>query len=188
MSCRLDNFRTLWSRIQNTLRRNEHPDRLKSCCSTTDLHRWFQESRKSKDNPFRKYYIWRPPRKDENGNRIPPTNWTGAFGEPTWTYDEQTDEYYFHFFTKEQPDLDWSTEEVRDAIFAEAIEFWQKKGVDGWRVDACGLYFKPEFKDVPVVDPEKYHQPAAHLFEFDESPELLAMVKEMNRKAFAKYK
>ena len=76
---------------------------------TSDEHPWFIESRKSKDSPYRNYYIWQPPRYDESGNRKEPTNWASFFGGGCWEYDETTDEYYMKIFSKKMPDLNWET-------------------------------------------------------------------------------
>lgn len=125
---------------------------------TSHLHRWFIESEKSKDSPYRKYYHWKPGKKDADRNRIPPTNWRGAFGGSTWEYSEKTDEYYLHLFTPQQPDLNWEIPEVRQAIYDEAITFWLDRGLDGFRVDTSALYSKHPFDDVTIVDPHNHDQ------------------------------
>lgn len=109
------------------------------CNHTSHLHPWFIESAKSKstaDNPFRKYYIWRPPRHDADGKRLPPTNLRAIFGGSAWHWSEETQEYYLGVFTPQQPDLNWEDEEVREAIYQEAILYWLEKGIDGFRVDS----------------------------------------------------
>jgi len=109
---------------------------------SSDEHFWFQESRKSKDNPYRDYYIWKPG-KDEK----PPTNWPAFFGGSTWEYDAETEEYYLHLFTKKQPDLNWENPRVRKEIY-NIIKYWFEKGVDGFRMDVISVISKkPEYVD-----------------------------------------
>ncbi|MBP3387550.1 MAG: alpha-glucosidase [Clostridia bacterium] len=96
---------------------------------TSDEHEWFVESRKSKDNPYRDYYIWRDP---VDGKE--PNGWTAAFGGSAWEYDEQTGQYYLHLFSKKQPDLNWENPKVRQEI-ADMINYWLDMGVDGFRCD-----------------------------------------------------
>jgi alpha-glucosidase len=116
---------------------------------SSDQHEWFIESRKSKDNPKRDWYIW----KDAKSGGGPPTNWRSIFGGPAWTYDPATDQYYMHSFLKEQPDLNWANPEVQEAI-KQIMRFWYERGVDGFRVDAILFTAKDlEFKD--IVDPNK---------------------------------
>jgi len=99
---------------------------------TSHLHPWFQESRKSKDNPYRDYYIWREK----------PNNWESIFGGHAWGYDEATREYYLHLFTREQPDLNWENPTVR-AEMHDIMRWWLDKGVDGFRLDAINFISKP---------------------------------------------
>ncbi|KOC08119.1 alpha-glucosidase [Aspergillus flavus AF70] len=132
---------------------------------TSDQHKWFQESRSSKDNDKRDWYFWRPPRYDEQGNRLPPTNYRGYFAGSTWTWDEHTQEYYLHLYAKEQPDLNWDNEATRKAIYDSAVRFWLDKGVDGFRVDTVNKYSKhTDFPDAPVTDPKSYIQPAIQMW------------------------
>lgn len=98
---------------------------------TSDEHEWFIESRSSKDNPYRDYYIWHEG--DEEGNR--PNNWESIFSGSVWEYDEQTEEYYMHVFSKKQPDLNWENPAVRQDVYS-LINWWLDKGIDGFRVDA----------------------------------------------------
>lgn len=105
---------------------------------TSDQHRWFQESRKDQVNPKRDWYIWKPGR---NGG--PPNDWVSAFGGPAWEFDQQTGEYYYHYFFKEQPDLNWDLPEVQAAMW-DVVRFWLKMGVDGFRLDAVGTIFEVE--------------------------------------------
>ena len=107
---------------------------------TSVEHKWFKESRLSKDNPKRDWYIWKPPRIDSNGNKHPPNNWGSYFSGSAWKYDELTGEYYLHLFAESQPDLNWENKECREAIYNSAIKFWLDKGVDGFRIDTAGMY------------------------------------------------
>lgn len=152
---------------------------------TSDEHKWFKESRSSKDNPKRDWYIWRPAKYDAQGNRQPPNNWRSCFNQSAWEWDEHTQEYYLHLFVVGQPDLNWTNEACKKAIFDEAIEFWLKKGVDGFRIDTASLYSKPmDFPDAPVTDPTTSHQPAFQLF--CDGPNLEQYLREMGS-VFAKY-
>ena len=117
---------------------------------TSDEHPWFKESRSSKDNPYRDYYIWKDPKGfDEDGNPIPPNNWASEFGGPAWEWDEATGQFYLHIFFKEQPDLNWENEKVREDLYS-MVRWWLDKGVDGFRLDAINIISKPEgFPDDP---------------------------------------
>ncbi|ACL69702.1 glycoside hydrolase family 13 protein [Halothermothrix orenii] len=116
---------------------------------TSDEHRWFVESRKSKDNPYRDYYIWKKPKADGS----PPNNWVSYFGGSAWEYDEQTGEYYLHLFSKKQPDLNWENPKVREEV-KDIMRFWLDKGVDGFRMDVIGFISKdPDFEDFPTDNP-----------------------------------
>lgn len=108
---------------------------------TSDQHEWFKESRKSKDNPYRDWYFWKPPKYDAEGNRQPPNNWTGHFQGSTWEWDEATGEYYFHAFCKEQPDLNWENPAVRAAVH-DIMRFWLDRGIDGFRLDVINFISK----------------------------------------------
>ncbi|MBA4166139.1 MAG: alpha-amylase [Chitinophagaceae bacterium] len=113
---------------------------------TSDKHPWFLESRSSKDNPKRDWYIWKNPREDGS----PPNNWLSVFGGSGWEWDEATKQYYYHAFLKEQPDLNWRNPEVQKAMF-DAMRFWLEKGVDGFRVDVMWHMIKDAyFRDNPV--------------------------------------
>lgn len=112
---------------------------------TSDQHPWFIESRSSRDNPKRDWYIWRDPAPDGG----PPTNWLSNFGGSGWEFDEQTGQYYYHAFLPEQPDLNWRNPEVRKAMF-DAIRFWLDRGVDGFRIDVIWHMIKDDqFRDNP---------------------------------------
>jgi len=113
---------------------------------TSSLHPWFLESRSSRNNPRRNWYIWADGRE---GNRKPPNNWRNNFFGSAWSWDQKTEQYYLHSFLKEQPDLNWSNPEVRQAI-ADVIRFWLERGVDGFRLDVAHLYCKdPRLRDNP---------------------------------------
>ncbi|MCU0444598.1 MAG: alpha-glucosidase [Microscillaceae bacterium] len=105
---------------------------------SSDEHRWFVEAKKSKDNPYRDYYIWRPQLPD---NEELPNNWVSFFGGAAWELEPATQEYYLHLFTKKQPDLNWENPEVRQAIY-KTMKFWLDKGVDGWRMDVIPFISK----------------------------------------------
>ncbi len=110
---------------------------------TSDEHPWFIESRSSRDNPKRDWYVWRDPAPGGG----PPNNWESAFTGSAWEYDETTGQYYYHFFLKEQPDLDWRNPEVKAAMW-DAVRFWLDLGVDGYRLDAIGTIFEdPDMPD-----------------------------------------
>lgn len=112
---------------------------------TSDEHPWFIESRSSRDNPKRKFYIWR----DAGPGGEPPTNWLSEFGGPAWEWDAGTGQYYYHAYLKQQPDLDWRNPEVRAAMH-DVLRFWLERGVDGFRVDTVHHIIKDEqFRDNP---------------------------------------
>ena len=104
---------------------------------TSDEHKWFIESRKSTDNPYRDYYIWRPAKEDGSL----PNNWVSCFSGPAWEYDKTTDMYFLHLFSKKQPDLNWDNPAVRQDVF-DMMNWWLKKGVDGFRMDVISLISK----------------------------------------------
>ena len=112
---------------------------------TSDRHAWFQESRSSRDNPKRDWYVWADPRPDGS----PPNNWLSVFGGPAWEWDAPTGQYYLHSFLTEQPDLNWRNPEVKDAMF-QVVRFWLDRGVDGFRIDVAHFILKdPELRDNP---------------------------------------
>lgn len=113
---------------------------------SSDKHPWFQESRSSKDNPKRDWYIWKDAAEDGSF----PNNWLSVFGGPAWEWDENTNQFYYHAFLKEQPDLNWRNPEVVAAML-NAMRFWLEKGVDGFRVDVMWHMIKDKnFRDNPV--------------------------------------
>lgn len=153
---------------------------------TSSAHKWFEESRSSKTNPKRDWYIWKPAKYDADGNRKPPTNWRSHFSQSAWTYDEKTDEYYLHLFAKSQPDLNWENPETRNAIYDSALSFWFKKGIDGFRIDTAGMYSKVQtFQDAPIVIPGQDIQPCGMYF--NNGPRIHEFHKEMFEKVTSKY-
>ena len=114
---------------------------------SSDEHKWFEASRQSKDNPYRDYYIWRP---GKNGG--PPNNFNSIFGGSAWEYDEKTEEYYLHLFTRKQPDLNWESEAMREDVY-KIIRYWLDKGIDGFRMDVIPCISKRlEFEDTDIDD------------------------------------
>ena len=145
---------------------------------TSDEHNWFIESRKSKDNPYRDYYIWKDP---VNGKE--PNNWGGVFGGSAWEYDEKTQMYYLHLFSKKQPDLNWENEKVRQEVY-DMMKFWCEKGIDGFRMDVISMISKNQaFPDGEVknglygdFNPYCVHGPRIHEF-----------LQEMNKEVLSRY-
>lgn len=153
---------------------------------TSKEHEWFRESRSSKNNPKRDWYIWKPPRYDEEGNRKPPTNWRSYFAGGTWTWDETTQEYYLHLYAPDQPDLNWENGACRRAIYDNAMRFWLDRGVDGFRVDTVNKYSKrTEFVDAIVSDPNSEWQPAPE--QWCNGPRIHEFLKEMNSEVLDHY-
>jgi len=114
---------------------------------SSEQHPWFLESRSSRANPKRDWYIWRDPA--PNGSE--PNNWASIFGGPAWEYDRATGQYYMHTFLAEQPDINWRNPEAKAAML-DTLRFWLERGVDGFRLDACHYSMKdPEFRDNPVL-------------------------------------
>jgi alpha-glucosidase len=142
---------------------------------TSDQHAWFKESRSSRDNPKRDWYIWRPlsgssPISAENGGRRRgvPNNWQASFGGKAWEYDSLTGQYYLHLFTKEQPDVNWRNPEVRKAQL-DAFRFWMERGVDGFRLDVFNAYFKhPDLPDNPPKFGLRGFDRQRHIYDIDQ--------------------
>ena len=153
---------------------------------TSDEHPWFKESRSSKDNPYRDYYIWKDPKGfDEDGNPIPPNNWASEFGGPAWEWDEATGQFYLHIFFKEQPDLNWENEKVREDLYS-MVRWWLDKGVDGFRLDAINIISKPEgFPDDPSTDFEKHTSSIP--FVITNGTMVHPWMKELTRETFSRY-
>ena len=147
---------------------------------TSDEHPWFIESKSSKDNPKRDWYIWQDPKPDGSE----PNNWESIFNGSTWEYDANTEQYYFHLFSKKQPDLNWANPEVRDAVF-EMMNWWFDKGIDGFRVDAI-THIKKTFEagDLPVPEDKTY----APAFDVDmNQPGIQTRLQEMKDRSLSKY-
>ena len=99
---------------------------------SSDEHPWFVESRSSRDNPYRDYYIWRDPKADGSA----PNNWESYFSGSAWQFDEATGQYYLHLFSRKQPDLNWENDKVREEVF-DLMTWWCEKGIDGFRMDVA---------------------------------------------------
>jgi alpha-glucosidase len=113
---------------------------------SSDQHAWFHESRVSRNNPKRDWFLWRDPARGGG----PPNNWISDFGGPAWTWDETTGQYYYHAFLKEQPDLNWRNPQLRQAMY-DVLRFWLDRGVDGFRVDVLWHMIKAaDFRDNPI--------------------------------------
>lgn len=145
---------------------------------TSDEHNWFIESRKSKDNKYRDYYIWRPGKEGKE-----PNNWGAAFSGSAWQYDEMTDEYYLHLFSKKQPDLNWDNEKVRQDVY-EMMKFWLEKGIDGFRMDVINFISKEE--GLPAVETEEEGYVSGHKH-FMNGPNIHKYLHEMNEEVLSDY-
>lgn len=145
---------------------------------TSDEHAWFMESRKSEDNHYRNYYIWR---KGKDGGN-PPNNWGASFGGSAWQYDEETDMYYLHLFSKKQPDLNWDNPKVRQEVF-DMMTWWCDKGIDGFRMDVISMISKTkEMPDGKVNDLYGDFGPYCV-----NGPNIHNYLREMNEKVLSKY-
>jgi alpha-glucosidase len=147
---------------------------------TSDEHSWFIESRSSRDNPKRDWYIWRDPAPDGGA----PTNWCSEFGGSAWEYDSATRQYYYHAFLAKQPDLNWRNPQVRAAVY-DAMRFWLQRGVDGFRIDVIWHLIKDDqFRDNPPnpgYNPERPpHESVIPLYTTDR-PEVHDIIREMRR-------
>ena len=144
---------------------------------TSDEHPWFVESRKSKDNPYRDYYIWR-----EGKDGKEPNNWGSCFSGSAWEYDKTTDMYYLHLFSKKQPDLNWDNPKVRDEVF-QMMNWWCEKGIDGFRMDVISLISKK-----PGL-PDGYQAPGALYGDSGcaNGPHVHEYLQEMNQKVLSHY-
>ena len=144
---------------------------------TSDEHAWFVESRKSVDNPYRDFYIWRPGKEDGSE----PNNWGSIFSGSAWKYDPQTDMYYLHLFSKKQPDLNWDNPKVRDAVF-DMMNWWCEKGIDGFRMDVISLISKPEGLPDGEVGENGYGDSGCA-----NGPHVHEYLQEMNKEVLSKY-
>ncbi|HZL90885.1 MAG TPA: alpha-glucosidase [Pirellulaceae bacterium] len=146
---------------------------------TSDEHPWFVESRKSRDNPYRDYYIWRTGKQGRE-----PNNWSSCFGGSAWEFDSATDEYYLHLFSRKQPDLNWENPRVRAEIH-ELMTWWLDKGIDGFRLDVINMISKvPGLPDAPVTGDGPYQWGGQY---FLHGPRLTEFLREMKEKVLCKY-
>lgn len=147
---------------------------------TSDEHPWFIESKSSKASAKRDWYIWADPKPDGSE----PNNWESIFNGSTWEFDESTKQYYFHLFSKKQPDLNWENPDVRQAVF-DMMNWWFEKGIDGFRVDAI-THIKKNFEagDLPIPDGKKF----APAFDVDmNQPGIQEWLQEMKDKSLSRY-
>ena len=153
---------------------------------TSDQHPWFVQSKSSRKNPYRDYYIWKDPKGfEEDGTPIPPNNWASEFGGSAWEWDENTQQFYLHIFFKEQPDLNWENPRVRDDLYS-MVRWWLDKGVDGFRLDAINIISKPEgFPDDPDTDFEKHTSSIP--FVIANGTMVHPWMKELNAQSFGRY-
>jgi oligo-1,6-glucosidase len=143
---------------------------------TSDEHVWFVESRKSKDSPYRDYYIWRPAKAGGA-----PNNWTSFFSGSAWKLDPTTGEYYLHLFAEKQPDLNWDNPQVRAEVY-DLMKFWLDKGVDGFRMDV--IPFVSKRQGLPDLPPEFLSRPQ---YFYAMGPHLHEYLQEMNSKVLSNY-
>lgn len=144
---------------------------------TSDEHHWFEEAKKSKDNPYRNYYIWKD---GVDGN--PPNNWESFFSGSAWQYEHHTNQYYLHYFTKKQPDLNWENPKVRQEVY-DIMDFWFKKGIDGFRMDVISLISKPQ--DFPNSEYTNVQDTMVHYYA--NGPRIHEYLQEMNKEVLIKY-
>ena len=142
---------------------------------TSDEHNWFVESRSSRDNEKRDYYIWKEGKAGQK-----PNNWESFFGGDAWEYDEETGEYYLHLFTRKQPDLNWENPKVRAEVY-DVMRFWLNKGINGFRMDVISLISKRNFKDTPFTD---FNETISEVYA--NGPKIHDFLQEMNREVIAK--
>ena len=148
---------------------------------TSDENKWFIESRSSKTNPYRDFYIWRPGHTAPDGSRTPPNNYPSYFSGSAWTLDPKTNEYYLHYFTVHQPDLNWENQKVREDVYS-IMRFWLDKGVDGFRMDVIPLLSKPT--GMPDLTAKQLKDPPSA---YANGPHLAEYLREMNREVLSKY-
>lgn len=146
---------------------------------TSDEHAWFVESRKSKDNKYSDYYIWKDPKADGSE----PNNWGSSFCGSAWEYCEERGQYYLHFYSKKQPDLNWENPKVRQEVY-DLMKFWMDKGADGWRMDVIASISKDQnYPDYPEEDGRKYYTGKYH----SNGPRLHEFIHEINQEVLSKY-
>lgn len=146
---------------------------------TSDEHAWFVESRKSKENPYADFYFWKDPKEDGSE----PNNWGSSFCGSAWEYDPIREQYYLHFYSRKQPDLNWENPDVRRAVY-DLMRFWMDKGVDGWRMDVIASISKyVDFPDYPEQEGKKYITGFMH----QNGPKLHEYIHEMNQEVLSRY-
>ena len=146
---------------------------------TSDEHVWFVESRKSRENAYSDYYIWKDPKADGSE----PNNWGSSFCGSAWEYSEQRGQYFLHFYSRRQPDLNWENPKVRKEVY-DLMKFWMEKGADGWRMDVIASISKEQdFPDYPEEEGRKYYTGKYH----SNGPRLHEFIQEMNREVLSKY-
>ncbi|UTE77325.1 alpha,alpha-phosphotrehalase [Rossellomorea sp. KS-H15a] len=145
---------------------------------TSTENQWFIESRKSKDNEYRDFYIWRDGKEDGSE----PTNWQSKFGGNAWQYDEETGQYYLHLFDVTQADLNWENDKVREKLY-DMMHFWLKKGVDGFRLDVINLISK----DQAFPDDDGSVAPGDGRKFYTDGPKVHEYMQEMNKEVFSQY-
>ncbi len=145
---------------------------------SSDEHKWFIESRKSIDNPYRDYYIWR-----EGKDGKEPNNWGGSFGGSAWQYDEATNMYYLHTFSKKQPDLNWDNQVLRNEVFS-MMTWWLDKGVDGFRMDVINMISKDTTFPDGNSEGRLYGDFTPYVMN---GPHVHEYLQEMNEKVLSKY-
>ena len=152
---------------------------------TSDEHEWFRQARSAKDNPYRGYYVWRDPAGfSEDGTPIPPNNWISCFSPSVWEWDEGTQQFYLHYFSVKQPDLNWENPKVREEVY-DIMRFWLDKGVDGFRMDVINLISKDlSFPDDPAVTAGGLDNSLAVAAN---GPRVHEFLREMNREVLSKY-
>ena len=152
---------------------------------TSDEHEWFRQARLAKDNPYRDYYVWRDPAGfSEDGTPIPPNNWISCFSPSVWEWDEGTQQFYLHYFSVKQPDLNWENPKVREEVY-DIMRFWLDKGVDGFRMDVINLISKDlSFPDDPAVTAGGLDNSLAVAAN---GPRVHEFLREMNREVLSKY-
>jgi len=148
---------------------------------TSDQHPWFIESRSSRDNPKRDWYIWR----DGKAQNLPPNNWLSTFGGSAWQWDSKTTQYYYHYFYPQQPDLNWRNPAVSTAMYG-VTTWWYKRGVAGFRLDAVDTLFEdPNLKDNPVLPGKNaYGDPNMENKYNDKLPEVHDVMKGLRKAAY----
>ncbi|MED4281877.1 alpha,alpha-phosphotrehalase [Priestia megaterium] len=145
---------------------------------TSTEHEWFQEAKKSKDNPYRDFYIW----KDQKEDGSAPTNWVSKFGGSAWEHDKLTEQFYLHLFDVTQADLNWENERVRRSVY-DMMTFWFEKGVDGFRLDVINLISK----DQRFLDDDGSIAPGDGRKFYTDGPRVHEYMREMNQEVFSKY-